>query len=192
MKEFSKEVQKKETEKENSRRITDAETEKKSNLFTEFNRDAEKIEALTNQINSFTSGEKLDRLSKIDTNINNINQKIVENEVQLEKLKPEVNKLQKKVDDQDAHKRNVESNIELHDIITGKQKIQDELVLLEQERNEFDVEMVERNNNAMQQRIRKIEVEISRCEGKKETLRSSQREVRVSSSVFLSCLNISS
>ena len=177
-------MKRKESEKTRKRQITDDEMEKKSNLCILFNKDAEKIDTLTAQIDDFKSGDKLHRLSKIDTDINNINQEINKFEDDLDKLTPQVKSLQNKVDDRESHKKNLNSNIELLQIMEKKQKVQDEITLLNEKIGDFDADTVMADNDSMQKTIRKIEVEKSRCEGKKETLRSSQREVQVNPLLF--------
>ena len=166
------------------RQVTGVEMEKKSNLCIEFNKDAEKIDTLTTQIDSFKSGDKLHRLSKIDTDINNINQEITKFENDLDKLNPQLKSLQNKVDDRESHKKNLNSNVELLELMANKQKVQDEITLLNEKIGDFDADTVMADNDSMQKRIRKIEVEKSRCEGKKETLRSNQREVQVNLLIF--------
>ncbi len=169
----------KELKKNKKRDITNAEIEKKSTLYSEFIRDAEKIDTLSNQIDNFKSGDKLQRLAKIDAEISSITKEIAENENAMENLTPQLKALQKKVDDQDGSKKNVISNIELFDIIENKETVEAEMGLLQEQLIKLDVATVEENYNAMKEKIRKMEVKISRFEGKKETLRSQLRELQV-------------
>ena len=121
----------KESEKSRVRSTTQTEMDKKSHLCTKFNNDAEKIDMITKQIDEFKSSDSLERLETIDTDINNNTKEIIEIESDLNELRPKLKSLQERVDDQGAHRKNVERNIELLGLISNKQKLDDETELLQ-------------------------------------------------------------
>ena len=108
----------KESEKLRLRSTTEEETQKRSKLCTEFDTEAEKIDAITKQIDEFKSSDKFERLQNIDSHINNLSGDIQACQDQIEQIAPKLTSLQKRVDDQDAHRQNVERNIELLEIMS--------------------------------------------------------------------------
>jgi chromosome segregation ATPase len=162
------------------RATTQTTIDKKSKFCTQFNHDAEKIDILSTQIEDFKSGDNLQRLETIDTEINSVSQEVHENEDELRQTGPKLKSLQSKVDDQDAYRKNVERNIELLDMISEKQKLVDEISLLEQDLKELDGDSIQQEYSASQKKIRRFESEKDRHEGGKDALQRQQRDLKVS------------
>jgi len=168
----------KEQEKNKYRTAAHKELQQRSELNGKFNNDAEKISSLTKEIDDFKSGDSLGRLENIDGDINSISEDIVKKEKELRDLQPKLKAVQARVDDQGAHRRNIESNIELFDIISEKEKLNDEVSLLEKQLEALDGESIRQKYKASEQNIRMYESEKNRREGSKDALGVQQRELK--------------
>ncbi len=169
----------KESEKLRLRSTTEAEIEKRSKLCTEFDTEAEKIDAITKEIEGFKSSGKFERLQNIDSDINNLSGDIQERQDQIDQMGPKLKALQGRVDDQGAHRKNVERNIELLEIISQEANLRTDMEKLQRKVHELDIDSIKVKLAEAQRNIRKYESEKTRREGSEDSLKSRQRDLQV-------------
>ena len=100
---------------------------------------------------------------------------------------PSLSKTKKKLQNQDGHKKNVQMNLDLLAMKAILKMLQEKRLLMTQNLTDFDTENsnFEDESNEVTASIRESKSEIDRLMGRKEALKSQQRDLKVSVFIIL-------
>mmetsp|Transcript_6676 Transcript_6676/g.9616 ORF Transcript_6676/g.9616 Transcript_6676/m.9616 type:complete len:1419 (+) Transcript_6676:37-4293(+) len=150
-----------------------------SNSLNTFRSDAIKINSITKQIDAYSSSNKMQQFDQVDKEVAQIGETLKGIEENLNEMEPKLLSLRARVNDQEGRKKNVESNIELLNMIDDLNILDDELALLKDKIDQLEgVDIAVTNESKINTNIRQYEAEKSRRQGSKETLKMQQRDLK--------------
>jgi len=172
----------KEIEKNRWRAATTADETKLLQHLNEFRMSRSKIEEISSSIDAFIRSKKQQALESIEAELSSVSESAKDFNSRLRAIEPEVTALKTQVNDQDGHRKNVEGNLELLDMIDGMIRLEDELVLLEEKKASLaGVESAQKEYDQAYQKNRMFNSEKDRKDGSAETLKAQHRELKVRS-----------
>jgi chromosome segregation ATPase len=115
-------VRTKDSEKGRLRNASKDEEDRLSEIDKRFSNDVSNLRQLTTQIESYVDSNKGHDLDRIKEKISNLAQRTKEKEAELAKIEPELDQLNKEIDDQLRHKKLIQENI---DALAAGEKIKD-------------------------------------------------------------------
>lgn len=169
----------KETERSKFRDEAKKEEHKRSELLNNFKNDFDKISHLSKHIQEFVASEKLHRLKSLDSELSSIREDEKENEAKRKSIAPELEQLNNRVNDQQAHQVDIQRNIELLDMVSERQLLEDDLALLEDKKEKSDPDSIRAEYEDAKNKVQKYQSEADRRDGSKEAFMTQQRELKV-------------
>ena len=169
----------KETEKNKFRSESKREEHKRQDLLNQFKNESEKIDPLTRQINQFSSGDKVGRLKTLVIEVNSITEEIADHEEDQKSCAPELEQLKSRVSDQKSHRKDVERNIELLNMVDHLQKLEDDQDLLQDKWDKMNTEDTRNEYNLAKRNMEKYTRDCDRSMGSKDSLMVQFRDLKV-------------
>mmetsp|Transcript_16487 Transcript_16487/g.39219 ORF Transcript_16487/g.39219 Transcript_16487/m.39219 type:complete len:1428 (+) Transcript_16487:133-4416(+) len=150
------------------RQTNKTEDDRLNGVLNDFQRDAQMLDDFNVKIDKYLESNKDEAQRRLTDDLNENKEMITEKKKALRDLSPTVNALEKKLDDQSRHKKNLQNNIKVFqqvakekDLVAEKAKINEEIELIEGSDDS------QAKYNAANKKIRDLEDKRNRAEGRR-------------------------
>jgi len=173
------EVKTKEYHKMRFRSAAMEEEQKFFDIYNQFNNTIQELTAITKQVDEYYGSNKIQSFEDLENELSYITSQLAEQEESMKEMAPKLLALKTCMIDREGHRRNIQNNIELLDMIESSHVLEEELALLGDK-----LERLEGYDNALDdfekisKKIRILESEKSRREGSFETFKIQERELK--------------
>jgi chromosome segregation ATPase len=130
---FKQKIEKKSKEKGNLREQTTAEDTRKSEVLSDFNSQVRELRDISEKIDKYEKSDKPDALERLNEKTAALKSRLQEKNAELAKLKPELDKVTRIIEDQERQKKIILSNIDLISAGTRVQEIKKQIEALKGE-----------------------------------------------------------
>uniref|UniRef100_A0A7S4K6V4 Rad50/SbcC-type AAA domain-containing protein n=1 Tax=Odontella aurita TaxID=265563 RepID=A0A7S4K6V4_9STRA len=176
-------IRAKESDRQRMRSSAKSEEDRLNESLNRFKADVHKLDDLSDKIDRYIESNKHRQFEEVTRELSEAADRQDEREKELEAMKPELAGLNKKVNDQERHKKTIQGNIELLGLMKGIETKRKELDMLEEEIDAVQgSDTTARDYEAAGLRIQKHENAKAQCEGrragKKDQIRSLKRKLQ--------------
>lgn len=176
-------IRAKESDRQRMRSSAKADEDRLAEALNHFKADVRKLDDLSDKIDRYLNSNKPQQFEEVTRELSDTADEQDKKEKELDKMKPELASLNKKVNDQERHKKTIQGNIELLGLMEGIDKKRKELDLLEEEIDAVQgSDTTGRDYEAAGLRIQKHENTKAKCEGRragmKDQIRSLKRKLQ--------------
>ena len=164
-------LQNKETEKGRIVHMFDDREENADSNLQSFDRDYRKLQELDNEIEGYIASNQPAALIKVEKDIRVAEDRIKAKNKEISALRPELDRMQKMVDDQENQKSNLTHNIRLISAQEAIAKIEVQIERLAEKKAEIEgAETMDDDNTALQSKKSELTSEMARMEGRKSEI----------------------
>ena len=172
-------------EKQRMRSTVKAEEDRLNGNLNQFNADVRKLSDLSTRIDGYSQSDKPKELERVTLELSDIADKQSEGEKTLAAMGPKLESLNKKVNDQERHKKTINNNIELLEILKEIEKKKRQLSELEEEIEAVEEsDTSEKDLQAVQKRIAQLENARAQCEGRRSVVKDQIRSLKERINLF--------
>ena len=144
----------------------------------------ERFRNLNSEIDKFLASNKIEELKRLQSEEGSIIEQEEEQEKLIKEMEPGLKAIESKLNNQERHKRTIQSNIDILQAMDRLKDLDDKLVLMDDEiKSVKGISEAKRAFQAASENIKKYEAEKNRREGSKDAIRSQQRELKVNISI---------
>jgi len=172
-------IRAKQSDRQRMRTVAAEEEIRLNRLINEFSNDVQSLNSLTERIDRYLESNNEEEIEKLDSSLADVASSTREKENALKEMVPELQALQKKVSDQERHKKTIQDNIKLIKALDNVKKLRDELSVLEEELENLQGSNALNDDyaSAMSSKKRHME-EKHRCEGRRLGYKDQQRNLK--------------
>lgn len=174
-------VTKYETNRQRLRSDNKRQEEKLAEKQTEFSNDMVQLNSLSSRVEAFQNSNKTQELKEVVVQISEINTDIGEKESELTTVHEEINSLEDQMKEKERFQKTLDSNLRLLDVQEQIREMKAEYRKLQEEVN--NLELTDEKHEEFEQAIQtkeKLLAKISKSEGRIESFKDQQEELKVS------------
>lgn len=140
----------------------------------------ERFHNLNSEIDRFLASNKIEELKRLQDEEGSIIEQEKEQENLMKEMEPGLKAIESKLNNQERHKKTIQSNIDILQAMDRLKELDDRLVLMDDEiKSVKGVNEAKRAFQTASENIKKYEAEKNRREGSKDAIRAQQRDLKV-------------
>ena len=165
------------------RKLGQEEKDQKLKQQNSFLADVSKLKEITGQIDAYTESNNAQDLEQISNEANSIMEQMEKRQVEVDTMKPELDKLSKAVEDQEQHKKNLKDNMEIIQSSKHMDTLEKEIERLEASKSDIvGHETCQEEYDKLVEERRVLDSKKARLEGRRGEVIESIRGFKVISS----------